>query len=139
MESGFRELSGRVTVLSPGAPCLICRGVVDPVTAREEALNRAQPEQYERQKREAYVRGSGNPAPGVVTFTTETACMAVNELIQGLIGYRGPEGWLWNQTRRFDRFVDRRPGAHQCTDCPICVDRMYWGRGDVDPFLDRVG
>lgn len=139
MESGFRELSGRVTVLSPGAPCLICRGVVDPVTAREEALKRAQPEQYERQKREAYVRGSGNPAPGVVTFTTETACMAVNELIQGLIGYRGPEGWIWNQTRRFDRFVDRRPGAHQSPDCPICVDRMYWGRGDVDPFLDRVG
>lgn len=139
VEGGFRELSGRVTVLLPGAPCLMCRGVADPVTAREEVLKRAQPEQYERQKREAYVRGSGNPAPGVVTFTTETACMAVNELIQGLIGYRGPEGWLWNQARRFDRFVDRRPGAHQSSECPVCVDRMYWGQGDVDPFLDRVG
>lgn len=126
-------------MLSAGAPCLICRGVVNPVTAREEALKRAHPEQYERQKREAYVRGSGDPAPGVVTFTTETACMAVNELIQGLIGYRGTEGWLWNQTRRFDRFFDHRPGTHQSPDCPICVDHMYWGRGDVDPFLDRVG
>lgn len=139
VEGGFRELSGRVTVLSPGAPCLVCRNVIDPITAREEALKRTQPEQYERQKREAYVRGGGNPAPGVVTFTTETACMAVNELIQGLIGYRGPEGWLWNQTRRFDRFAHRLPGAHQDADCPVCVDRIYWGRGDVDPFLDRVG
>lgn len=138
-EGGFRELSGRVTVLLPGAPCLMCRGVADPVMAREEALKRVQPEQYDHQKREAYVRGSGNPAPGVVTFTTETACMAVNELIQGLIGYRGPEGWIWNQTRRFDRFADRRPGAHHSSDCPICVDRTYWGRGDTDPFLDRVG
>ncbi len=35
----------------------------------------------ERRKREAYVRGEGNPNPAVVTFTTEVACMAVNELL----------------------------------------------------------
>lgn len=136
---GFRELSGRVTILAPGAPCLICRGVVDPIVAREEHLKRTRPELYDRQKREAYVRGGGNPAPGVVTFTTATACAAVDELIQGLTNFRGTDGWLWNQTRRFDRFQDRRPGAEQDTHCPVCVDRMYWGRGDVDPFLDRAG
>jgi molybdopterin/thiamine biosynthesis adenylyltransferase/proteasome lid subunit RPN8/RPN11 len=61
---GLRDLSGRVTVLTPGAPCLLCRGIVDPITARDEDLRRRQPEEYERRKREAYVRGWRQPSPG---------------------------------------------------------------------------
>ncbi|MDS4058103.1 MAG: ThiF family adenylyltransferase [Candidatus Contendobacter sp.] len=137
--NGLRDLSGRVTVLTPGAPCLLCRGIVDPVTARDEDLRRRQPEEYERRKREAYVRGGGNPAPAVVTFTTATACMAVDELLQALMGFRGPDGWAWQRTRRFDVMQDRRPGAVQNPSCPICVETGYWGRADIEPFLDRVG
>lgn len=135
----MRDLSGRVTVLTPGAPCLLCRGIVDPVTARDEDLRRRNPEEYERRKREAYVRGGGNPAPAVVTFTTATACMAVDELLQGLTDFRGAEGWVWQRTRRFDLMQDRRPGAVQNPDCPVCSDTVYWGRADVEPFLDRAG
>lgn len=134
-----QDLTGRATVVFPGAPCLLCRGIVDPATAREEDLKRANPEEFERQKREAYVRGGGNPAPAVVTFTTSTACMAVEELLQGLVGYRGPEGWSWNRVRRFDLVKDRMPGALQGDHCPICESHDYWGRGDIDPFMDRVG
>lgn len=137
--NGLRDLSGRVTVLTPGAPCLLCRGIVDPITARDEDLRRRQPEEYERRKREAYVRGGGNPAPAVVTFTTATACMAVDELLQALTGFRGPDGWVWQRSRRFDLIQDRRPGADQDPSCPICVETGYWGRADVDPFLDRAG
>lgn len=136
---GFSELSGRVTVLLPGAPCLHCQGVIDPVLAREEDLARRLPLEYERQKREAYVRGSGNPAPAVVTFTTATACLAVDELVQGLVDFRCTGGWAWQRTRRFDLLADRRPGAQMNVECPICVDHLYWGRGDVKPFMDRVG
>lgn len=136
---GLRDLTGRVTVLTPGAPCLLCRGIVDPAMARDEDLRRKQPEEHERRKREAYVRGGGNPAPAVVTFTTATACMAVDELLQGLTGFRGPDGWVWQRTRRFDRLEDRRPGAIQDPHCPVCSDSGYWGRADLEPFLDRVG
>jgi len=136
---GFNELSGRVTILAPGAPCLLCRGTIDPITARDEDLRRRQPDEYERRKLEAYVRGGGNPSPAVVTFTTETAIMAINEMLQGLTGYRGGDGWYWNRTRRFDLLSDHRPGAIQNPDCPICSDTGYWGRGDIEPFLDRIG
>lgn len=136
---GFSDLTGRVTVLAPGAPCLLCRNIVDPQTAREEDLRRSQPEEYARQKAEAYVRGAGNPAPAVVSFTTATACMAVNELIQGLTGFKGPDGWCWNRTYRFDLHEDHRPGALRNPDCIICERTEIWGRGDMDPFLDRVG
>jgi len=136
---GVRELSGRCTILSPGGPCLLCRGIVDPVLAREEQLKRENPQEYERQKREAYVRGGGDPAPAVVTFTTATASMAIDELLQGLSNFRGGEGWAWQRTRRFDLMRDRLPGAPANDDCPICADVTYWGLGDVDPFLDRIG
>ena len=135
---GMKEMSARVTVLTPGAPCLLCRGVIDAQAAGEEALRRAAPEEYERQKREAYVRGGGNPAPAVVTFTTEAAGMAVNELLQGLVDYRDAGGWSWQRVRRLDRGEERHQGARQRPDCQICVDRHYWGRGDIDPFMDRV-
>lgn len=134
-----RDLSGRVTVLVPGAPCLLCRGIVDPVAARDESLRRHNPEEYERRKREAYVRGGGNPAPAVVTFTTATACLAVDELLQALARFRAEDGWAWQRARRFDLMQDRRPGATQDPMCPVCSNIEYWGRGDVDPFLDRAG
>lgn len=136
---GVRDLTGRVTVLAPGAPCLLCRGIVDPVAARDEDLRRNNPKDYERRKREAYVRGGGNPAPAVVTFTTATACLAVDELLQALSSFRGPEGWAWQRARRFDLMQDRKPGAMQDPHCPICATTECWGRGDIDPFLDRAG
>jgi hypothetical protein len=136
---GVRELSGRCTVLGAGGPCLLCRGIADPVMAREEDLRRRDPQEYERRKREAYVRGGGNPAPAVVTFTTATASMAIDELLQGLSNFRGGDGWAWQRVRRFDLMRDRLPGALENSDCSICGDSAYWGLGDVDPFLDRIG
>ncbi|MDQ1902358.1 ThiF family adenylyltransferase [Paracoccus sp. WLY502] len=137
-EGGFAEMSARVTVLVDGAPCLVCRGVVDGRAAAEEALKRADPAEYDRRKREAYVRGGGDPAPAVVTCTTQAAAMAVDELLQGITDFRGEGGWAWNRVRRLDRGIERKPGAVQRAGCGICGDPMIVGRGDVEPFLDRV-
>jgi len=68
--SGMADISARVTSIMPPEACLLCRGAVDIEIAREEDLHRLQPTEYERRKREAYVRGEGNPNPAVVTFTT---------------------------------------------------------------------
>ena len=136
---GLKEMAARTTVLVSGAPCLMCRGIADPIRAREEELQRRNPEEFERQKAEAYVIGARNPAPAVVTFTTEAATMAVNDLLQGLIDYRGDGRWSWSRYRRLDKAEERRPGARQAEGCPICGDDDQWGRSDVIPFLDRVG
>ncbi|MBO9395088.1 ThiF family adenylyltransferase [Shimia sp. R9_2] len=136
---GLQEMAARATVLFPGAPCMICRGIADPVRARDEDLKRRNPEEFERQKAEAYVVGAGNPAPAVVTFTTEAATMAVNELLQGLVDYRGEGKWAYNRYRRLSTAEERRQGVKRREDCSICGDLDNWGRGDVVPFLDRVG
>jgi molybdopterin/thiamine biosynthesis adenylyltransferase len=132
-------LDGRVTVLTPPEPCLMCRGVVSAEVARGEAMRRDDPETYEKRKAEAYVAGEGNPAPAVVTFTTELACMAVNELIQRLQGFRGPDGSVSHRVRKFHLGEDRRPGHEKRPACPVCASEDIWGRGDVEPFLGRIG
>lgn len=136
---GLQEMAARTTVLFPGAPCMICRGIADPIRARDEDLKRRDPEEFDRRKAEAYVIGAGNPAPAVVTFTTEAATMAVNELLQGLVDYRGEGKWAWSRYRRLSTAEERRQGVKHRDDCSICGDLDNWGRGDVIPFLDRVG
>ena len=65
--TGMADISARVTTIMPPEACLICRGAVDLEIAHEEELRRQNPTEYERRKREAYVRGEGNPNPAVVT------------------------------------------------------------------------
>lgn len=131
-------LDGRVTCIGPGETCLLCRGVVSPRLAREEALKAADPVEYARQKAEAYVIGEGNPSPAVVTFTTEVATMALNELLQRLQGFRGAVGSTPSRTRQFHRMHDLRPADAPQEDCLVCGTDLYWGVGDVVPFLDQV-
>ncbi len=134
----MEALDGRVTVLTPAKPCLSCRGVVDAARAAEEAMRRDMPALYEKRKAEAYVFDEGNPNPVVVTFTTELATMAVNELLQRLNGFRGPNGYRANQLRKFHLMIDAKPGAKPTAGCALCDSDGYWGKGDVQPFLDRA-
>jgi molybdopterin/thiamine biosynthesis adenylyltransferase len=133
---GFLALDGRVTLIAPGKPCLACRGVVSPALAAEEAMKRERPEQYEQRKAEAYVIGAGIPNPAVVTFTTEVATVAVNELLARIHAYRGEQATA-NIVRQFHRMTDFRPGAKPIAGCRLCDRDSYWGRGDMDQFLGR--
>jgi molybdopterin/thiamine biosynthesis adenylyltransferase len=131
----LKALDGRVTVLLPGNTCLSCRCVTDPVIAAEEAMRREHPAEYEKRKAEAYVFGEGNPSPVVVTFTTEVATMAANEMLNRINGFRSTP--MKNLVRKFHLMEDFKPGAKSRPGCALCDSDGYWGRGDVEPFLDR--
>lgn len=133
-----KSLDARVTVLGPHHTCLSCRNVIDPEIARAETLRRNDPAEYEMRKAESYVVGEGNPNPSVVTFTTELACMGVNELIHRLQGFRGAEGAAANRVRKFYLNEDRRPGHKPGSACPVCSCDSIWGKGDTEPFLGRI-
>ena len=134
----INALDGRVTVLTPEHTCLMCREVIDPKVAADQALKRKNPAEYEERKAEAYVFGEGNPSPAVVTFTTELACMGVNELIHRLQGFRGEDGHAQNRVRKFHLNEDRRPGRAPKDYCQVCGTDENWGVGDVEPFMGRV-
>jgi molybdopterin/thiamine biosynthesis adenylyltransferase len=137
--NGGHDINGRVTTLLPGRPCLRCGNVVNPKRAAEESLQRLNPEEFERQKAEAYVIGGGNPAPAVVTFTTEMACVAVNEMIAALTGFQGDEGMVPTRYRRFHARDERFLEVKVLDTCQVCRSQANWGRADVDPFLDLIG
>ena len=83
--------------------------------------------------------GGGDPAPAVVTFTTETACMAVDELLQGITGFRGEGGMKTERRRSFDAVHDRSTTCSSRPECEICSSPDIRGIGDVEPFLHRMG
>ena len=132
-------ITARLSVIAPGGPCLLCRGTINAQRAAEEHQERIDPDGFRRLKAEAYVEGGGEPAPAVVTFTTEAATMAANELLQALTGYRGEDGMAWARFRRFETLEDRGVSIDTRCGCQICDDRAFWGRGDVEPFLYRIG
>nr|WP_282572175.1 ThiF family adenylyltransferase [Roseomonas acroporae] len=136
--SGGHDVNGRVTTLVPGHPCLLCGSFIDPRRAAEEALERANPAEFARRKAEAYVLGSGDPAPAVVTFTTEMACVAVNEMVAMLTGFHGEDGMIATRYRRFHLRDDRFLAATSRPGCPVCDTGEAWGRGDVEPFLGMI-
>ncbi len=131
------DITGRVSTHLPGHTCMMCSGLIEPSIAAEQSVERSDPTEYARRKVEAYVVGSGDPAPAVVTFTTEAATMATNELINALTGYRDMNGMAPMIIRKFHDMKDVRPNLPPREGCPSCEgDR--WGRGDVEPFLDVI-
>lgn len=139
-QEGCACFDGRVTIVQPGYPCQICRKLISPQRMAEESLRRNDRALFGEYRQAGYVTGSRDPSPVVVTFTTELACMAVNELFQRFNGFRGIDGSFGERVRRFNEVkdADTLPGGCSSASCPLCGQHRYDGRGDTDPFLDQV-
>ena len=134
-EGRVQSVDSRVTYIAPGSICQFCRKTIDSQIARDEELNYADPEEFRNRQREGYVNNIDVVEPAVGYITTSTACMAIDELVARLTGYRKS---TQNRVRKFRLRKDTFPGASS-TDCPICSSERFWGRGDCEPFLDRIG
>lgn len=80
-------IDGRITTLTPGQACLVCRNRIDLARAGTELLG---PEERKRKVDEGYAPALPGIEPAVITFTTAVASLAVSELLDRLIGF-GPE------------------------------------------------
>jgi hypothetical protein len=138
-EGGYDSFDGRVTVVQPGYPCQVCRQLISPQKMLEEGMRRSDHARYEQYRRAGYVAGGNDPSPAVVTFTTEIAAVAVNELLHRLTGFRGSQGHCAERVRRFDwiKDADMVPSGRRNPDCPLCALRKFDGRGDMSPFLNQ--
>jgi molybdopterin/thiamine biosynthesis adenylyltransferase len=139
-QGGYDVFDGRVTVIQPGYPCQVCRGLIKTEIMAAEDLRRNDPVLYRERRRAGYIPGLPDPSPVVVTFTTELAAVAVNELFQRLNGFRGVDGFAAERVRRFDELKDsdRIPGGIRQQGCKVCHGRKYDGRGDMPLFLDQA-
>lgn len=124
-------IDGRITILSPGYPCLVCRNRIDLARAAAEQLN---PDERQQRQDEGYAPELGRVEPAVVTFTTLVAGLAVAELLERLAGYGpapGPSELILRAHEREVSTNSRQPKfGHFCDP----VDGKL-GLGDQEPFL----
>lgn len=127
-------IDGRVTTLTPGAGCLVCRNRVDMARAAAEMRT---PEERQRLADEGYAPALGQVEPAVVAFTTAVAAIAVNELLDRLIGYGPPDRPNETLLRLHDREISTNRAApregHYCH-----LAQRKWGAGDEEPFLGQL-
>ena len=127
-------IDGRVTVLVPGAGCLVCRNRIDLQRAAAELLA---PDERHRLAAEGYAPALADPEPAVVAFTTHVAAAAVSELLERLIHY-GPEPVpteiLLRSHEREVSTNDQEPReGHYCHP-----ERQKLGLGITEPFLEQT-
>ncbi|MGH3427610.1 MAG: HesA/MoeB/ThiF family protein, partial [Mycobacteriales bacterium] len=136
---GYDCFDGRMTVVQPGYPCQTCRQLIDPEQLHLDSLRRDPGLLLER-RRAGYVPDDPDPSPVVVTFTTELACLAVNELFHRITGFRGPDQNCSEHVRQFQflKDADTLPAGKAISACKLCGQRRYDGRGDMRPLLDMT-
>ena len=129
----LRGIDGRVTVLTAGSACLVCRNRIDLARAAAEQL--PDDERAARQA-EGYAPELAGVEPAVVAYTSAAASFAVAELLERFIGY-GPdpepsEFLLRCHDREIStNTVQPRP-RHYCHPATGVL-----GCGDREPFLGQ--
>ncbi len=127
-------IHGRVTVLHPGAACLVCRRRVDLARASSEMLT---PTERIRRQDEGYAVGLPGVEPAVVAYTTMVAAASVAELLERLIGYGPdlvPSELILRLHEREISTNTRAPGpGHYCDPVAGKI-----GLGTTSPFLEQT-
>ena len=127
-------IHGRVTVLHPGAACLVCRGRVD---LRRAAIELRSAEEQASLAAEGYAPAMPGVEPAVVSFTSWVASVAVSELLERLIHF-GPQP-IPNEIliRAHDREMSTNraepKAGHYCS-----AEGGKWGLGTTAPFLEQA-
>jgi molybdopterin/thiamine biosynthesis adenylyltransferase/proteasome lid subunit RPN8/RPN11 len=129
-----KGIHARVTVMHPGAACLLCRGRVDPALAAAELAPR---DEHTRLVREGYAPELPGVEPAVVAYTTLAAALAVGELLERLVGYGPSPAPSELLARLHEREMSTnsqpcRPG-HYCDPAAGLI-----GAGDTAPFLGQA-
>lgn len=127
-------IDGRVTILTPGAACLVCRDRIDLQRAQAEVLS---PDERQQRQAEGYAAALPGVEPAVVAFTTMVASVAIGELLERLIGY-GPDPVPSEVLLRFhDREISTNVALPRAGHyCDSTAEKL--GRGDTDPFLEQT-
>jgi len=127
-------IDGRITTLSPGEACLICRGRINLARASAELLT---PEERRRREDEGYAPALAKTEPAVVAFTTLVGATAVSELLERLIGYgpvlRPSEILLRCHEREISTNVAQPRLGHYCHP-----SNGKMGIGMTQPFLEQI-
>lgn len=126
-------LNARMTVMTPGTPCLFCRDRIEIGRLNEEMQA---PEDLKALVAEGYAQGLADRDPAVIAYTTMIASFAVDEMLQRLFGFGLEDPASEILVRVPQREIRRLKGVSRA-DC-VCANPEKLGRGDCEPPLDRM-
>jgi proteasome lid subunit RPN8/RPN11 len=128
----IREVCGTVHYLRPGLSSLMSRGLVTMEGVQAEGLRRRDPEAYEQQLVDGYIRGVDEHRPAVISVNMFAASLAVNDLLARLHPYREmPNGSIASiefTLSSLEIFLDTEEKP-----CPMLQKGV--GLGDCEPLL----
>jgi len=113
---------GRVQMLAPGLPCLVCSGVLDSEEVRRDLLTQ------EERDRDPYIIGARVPQPAVISINGAVAAHAVTMMLSAVIGVPMAAR---HQQLRFEHGSVRRVQGEPRPGCPICSPSGAALRGDT--------
>lgn len=131
---GIANVAGAIHYLQPGRSSLLSRGVYSMAQVEAEEMRRVNPELYERQRREGYIRGVPEDRPAVISINTFFASMVVNEFLARLHPYRNRPN---SEFAYVGGNLTEGVLLTEPEQTPCATLSKHVGRGDVEPLLDR--
>jgi molybdopterin/thiamine biosynthesis adenylyltransferase len=133
----IKSIEGRVTTLLGEYACLFCRQRITEKAVYEQSLAELDPEQLKKLIKQGYADELATPSPSVISFTSGTASLAINEMLHRLTGFMGSDRVSNEILIFFDQARIRSNRQFSKADC-FCGDKNIIMRGDVTPLLDLV-
>jgi molybdopterin/thiamine biosynthesis adenylyltransferase len=126
--NAVESVTGRVQMLAPGLPCLVCDELLDPEEVRRDLLS------DEARSRDPYIVGAAEPQPAVISLNSTVASLGVTMMISAVAGL--PVG-ARHQLILFNKGIVRAAAADPSPECVICSIRGVLARGDTWPMAGR--
>jgi molybdopterin/thiamine biosynthesis adenylyltransferase len=123
------NVSGRVQMLAPGLPCLVCQNFLNAEEVRRDLLT------DEERKRDPYIVGMREPQPAVISLNAIVASLGVTMMLSAVTGLPSPSR---HQVYSAERGAVRAVGSRPNPGCVICSLAGAFARGDLWPLPGRV-
>jgi molybdopterin/thiamine biosynthesis adenylyltransferase len=122
------HVTGRVQMLAPGLPCLLCTGALDGDRIRIELMN------SDQRAADPYFEGDGEPQPAVISLNSTMSSLAATMFLAAVAGVPSAA-----RHQSYDaRSGAVRPVAATARDgCPICSMRGALSKGAAWPLPTR--
>jgi molybdopterin/thiamine biosynthesis adenylyltransferase len=133
-ESIISAIQGRISVVSPDDPCLVCSSVINPDLVRSEIEEKINPEEANKKRKEGYLVELPGTAPSVIPFTSIVSSGAIIELLHRIAGILKEPRSGSLLVHRFDHSEVRTLSKKKMESCS-CNDKAIQGKGDTDLFL----
>ncbi|MES2784699.1 MAG: ThiF family adenylyltransferase [Pseudomonadota bacterium] len=125
-----------IHTLQPGGSSLKSRRVYDQGDLEAAFMLRDSPEEYERLRREGYIKGVKVDRPAVISVNMAAAAAAVNEFLARLHGFRLQPNAAFALRRIC--LTDPEASMDEGDGAPCSEMLRLLGTGDQDPFLGMM-